>query len=55
VEINKVQASAEMAKRMETMNLESPPVKSAEEFKSIIAADVKMWTSIAKESNITEE
>lgn len=54
-EINKIQASAEMAKRMETMNLEQPPVKTAEEFKAIIAADVKMWSSIAKESNITAE
>ena len=55
IEINKVQASTEMAKRMEVMNLEPPPVKTAEEFKAIIAADIKMWTSIAKESNITGE
>ncbi len=55
IEINKVQASTEMAKRMEMMNLEPPPVKTAEEFKAIIAADIKMWTSIAKESNITGE
>jgi tripartite-type tricarboxylate transporter receptor subunit TctC len=55
IEINKVQASAELAKRMETMNLEPPPVKTSEEFKSIIAADVKMWIAIAKESNITGE
>ena len=54
-EINKIQASAEMAKRMETMNFEPPPVKTADAFKAIIAADVKMWTSIAKESNITGE
>lgn len=54
-EINKIQASSETAKRMETMNFEPPPVKSAETFKSIIAADVKMWQSIAKDSNITGE
>ncbi|MFO1195102.1 MAG: tripartite tricarboxylate transporter substrate binding protein [Rhodoferax sp.] len=54
-EINKVQASAEMAKRMETMNFEPPPVKSAEEFRAIIAADVKMWGTIARDSNITGE
>lgn len=54
-EINKVQASAEMAKRMETMNFEPPPVKTPEEFKAIIAADVKMWSTIAKDSNITGE
>jgi tripartite-type tricarboxylate transporter receptor subunit TctC len=54
-EINKIQASAEMAKRMETMNFEPPPVKTADAFKAIIAADVKMWTAIAKESNIIGE
>jgi tripartite-type tricarboxylate transporter receptor subunit TctC len=54
-EINKIQASAEMAKRMETMNFEPPPVKTPEEFKSIIASDVKMWITIAKESNITAD
>lgn len=54
-EINKIQASGEMAKRMETMNLEAPPVKTAEEFKAIIANDIRMWSSIAKESNITAE
>ncbi len=54
-EINKVQASAEMAKRMETMNFEPPPVKTAEEFKAIIASDVKMWATIAKDANISGE
>jgi len=54
-EINKIQASAETQKRMENMNFEPPPVKSADEFKAIIAADVKMWNSIARESNITGE
>ncbi len=54
-EINKVQASAEMAKRMETMNFEPPPVKTADEFKAIIAADVKMWATIAKDANISGE
>ena len=54
-EINKIQASAETAKRMETMNFEPPPVKTAEEFKAIIAADVKMWVNIAKDSDIVGE
>ena len=54
-EINKVQKSPEMAKRMEGWNLEPPPVKTPEEFKAIIARDVKIWTSIAKEANISEE
>ena len=40
---------------METMNFEPPPVKTADEFKAIIAADVKMWVNIAKDSNIVGE
>ena len=54
-EINKVQKSPEMAKRMEGWNLESPPAKTPEEFKTIIARDVKLWSSIAKEANISED
>ncbi len=54
-EINKLQKSPEMAKRMEGWNLESPPAKTPEEFKTIIARDVKLWSSIAKEANISED
>lgn len=54
-EINKIQSAPETAKRMETMNFEPPPVKTAEEFKAIVAADVKMWTQIAKDANVTGE
>ena len=54
-EINKVQKSPEMAKRMDGWNLEPPPAKTSEEFKSIIARDVKLWSSIAKEANISED
>ncbi len=54
-EINKIQKSSEMAKRMETFNFEPPPVKTADEFKAIIARDVRTWTTIAKEANISED
>lgn len=54
-EINKIQKSPEMMKRMEALNLEPPPVKTPEEFKAIIANDVKVWTAIARESNISAE
>lgn len=54
-EINKVQKSSEMAKRMEGWNLEPPPAKTPEEFKAIIAQDVKIWTSIARDANISEQ
>ena len=54
-EINKIQKSQEMMKRMEALNLEPPTVKSPGEFKSIIANDLKVWAAIAKESNISVE
>ena len=54
-EINKIQRSADMVKRMETFNFEPPPVKTAEEFKAIIANDVKTWSTIAREANISAE
>lgn len=54
-EINKIQKSPEMMKRMEGLNLEPPPVKTPEEFKAIIATDVKVWSSIARESHISAE
>ena len=54
-EINKIQKSPEMMKRMEALNLEPPPVKTPEEFKSIITSDLKLWSSIAKESHISTD
>jgi len=54
-EINKIQKSPEMMKRMESLNLEPPPVKTPEEFKAIIANDLKVWASIAKEANVSAE
>lgn len=54
-EINKMQKAPETLKRMETMNFEPPPVKTADEFKAIINADIKTWSAIAKASDITAE
>ena len=54
-EINRIQKSQEMMKRMEGLNLEPPPVKTPEEFKLIIANDLKVWATIAKDSNISAE
>ena len=51
-EINKILKTPEMAKRMEGMNFEPPPVKSVEEFKAIVARDLKTWQTIASEANI---
>jgi len=54
-EINKALRTPEMAKRMETMNFQPPPVKSVEEFKAILAKDLKTWNSIAADTGITLE
>lgn len=54
-EINKIQKSPEMMKRMENLNFEPPPVKTPEEFKSILIRDLKTWSSIAKDANISME
>ena len=51
-EINKVLKTPEMAKRMETMNFEPPPTKSVEDFKGILAKDLKTWQTIALEAGI---
>jgi tripartite-type tricarboxylate transporter receptor subunit TctC len=54
-EINKVLKTPEMAKRMETMNFEPPPIKTVDEFKAILAKDLKTWQSIAQDANISME
>ena len=51
-EINKILKTPEMAKRMETMNFEPPPIKSVEQFKAILAKDLKTWKSIATDAGI---
>ncbi len=54
-EINKIQQSPEMAKRMESMNFEPPPVRSVLEFKAIIAKDMRIWQSIVTDASIKVE
>ena len=51
-EINKIQASPEMAKRMEDLNFEPPPVKSQEQFRDIVVNDLKTWKQIAADADI---
>lgn len=54
-EINKILQSPEMAKRMETLNFEPPPNKSADEFKRIVVRDIATWKSIATDLNLKLE
>ena len=51
-EINKILKTPEMNKRMETMNFEPPPSKSVDEFKAILAKDLKTWHSIAADAGV---
>lgn len=51
-EINKILKTPEMARRMETMNFEPPPNKSVDEFRAIVANDLKTWRGIASEAGI---
>jgi tripartite-type tricarboxylate transporter receptor subunit TctC len=51
-EINKILKTPEMAKRMEGMNFEPPPHKTVDEFKAILAKDLKTWQGIASEAGI---
>lgn len=52
-EVNKILKTPEMHKRMETMNFEPPPAKSVEEFKAILARDLKTWQGIATDAGIS--
>ena len=51
-EINKILTTPDMNKRMETMNFAPPPTKSVEEFKAILAKDLKTWHSIAADVGV---
>lgn len=51
-EINKVLKTPEMVKRMDAMNIDPPPIKSVDEFKAILAQDLKTWQSIAMDAGI---
>jgi len=51
-EINRILQTPETAKRMEALNFEPPPNKSADEFKRIIARDGETWKAIAGDLNL---
>jgi tripartite-type tricarboxylate transporter receptor subunit TctC len=52
-EVNKVQDSPEMARRMESLNFEPPPVKTQAQFRDIVSTDLKVWKQIAAEANVS--
>jgi tripartite-type tricarboxylate transporter receptor subunit TctC len=51
-EVNKVQASAEMAAMMSRLNFEPPPVKTQAQFREIVANDFHTWKKLAADANI---
>lgn len=54
-EINKIQASPEMAKLMAKLNFEAPPKKTPEQFRDIVQNDLATWKKIAADANISVE
>lgn len=51
-EVNKIQASEEMAKFMARLNLEPPPVKTQAQFRDIVANDLIVWKKIVDDAGI---
>jgi tripartite-type tricarboxylate transporter receptor subunit TctC len=51
-EINKVQASPEMARLMQSINFEPPPVKTQVQFQSIVLHDLQAWKKLAADTGI---
>lgn len=54
-EVNKIQASPEMATFMDRLNFMAPPVKTPEQFGAIVTNDLKTWKKIATDANISLE
>lgn len=54
-EINKIQASPDMAELLSRLNFEPPPMKSPEEFRKIVETDLATWKKIATDAKISVE
>jgi len=52
-EINKIQASPELATLMQTINFEPPPVKTQAQFQSIVVNDLQAWKKLAADVGVT--
>jgi len=51
-EVNKVQASPELAAMMKTMNFGPPPVKTSVQFGETVNQDLQVWSKIAADAKI---
>jgi tripartite-type tricarboxylate transporter receptor subunit TctC len=54
-EINKIQALPQTAARLAALNLEPPPVKTAEEFRAIVLNDLQTWRKVVTEAGVKVE
>lgn len=54
-EINKIQALPQTAARMAALNLEPPPIKSAEEFRAIVLNDLQTWKKVVLQAGVKVE
>lgn len=52
-EINKIQASPEMAALMKGINFEPPPVKTQAQFRDIVQNDLQVWKKLAAEVGVS--
>lgn len=52
-EINKVQASPEMAALMQRINFEPPPIKTQAQFRDIVRHDLQAWQKLAADTGVT--
>jgi len=51
-EVNKAQASPELAATMKAMNFGAPPVKSSAQFAATVSHDMEVWSKIATDAGI---
>ena len=52
-EVNEIQASPEMAKFMNTLNLEPPPVKTQAQFRDLFVSDLALWKTLASQAGVS--
>lgn len=54
-EINKILATEEMRQKFMSQNMQSPPIKTAEQFAATVKSDVEMWQALAKSAKLKIE
>lgn len=52
-EINRVQASPDMAALMNSLNFTPPPIKTQAQFRDIVVNELQVWKKIAAAPRVT--